>query len=243
MKLKLIKSLIRRELLKWRLILRRRAYISAKNEKEIIDNFSKLYYDSYLFGKSWGNTKWMGIPVRKCPFDLWMYQEIIYKYKPDIIIEAGTSWGGSALFIANMFDLVGNGHIITIDIKDKKQKQRPQHNRITYIKGSSIDENTIKKVKNLIKPGNKVMVVLDSRHQKYHVDEEIKYYAPLVSKGLYLIVEDTILNGNPINPDFGPGPMESVKEFIGKTTDFIIDKDMENHFITFNRCGYLKRVR
>jgi cephalosporin hydroxylase len=170
-----------------------------------------------------------------------MYQEIIFKNRPDIIIEAGTSWGGTALFLANMCDLIGNGRVITIDVKNKKKRR--EHKRITYLLGSSTDKEVVKKIKESIGENDKVMVILDSRHHKYHVDKEIEIYHPIVSVGQYLVVEETILNGHPIHPDFGPGPMEAVEEFMKNNKDFIIDKDMENHYITFSRNGFLKKVR
>lgn len=89
--------------------------------------FTKSYYKSRV----WGNTFWMGATVKKCPLDLWIYQEIIYETKPDIIIEGGTLHGGSALYLANVCDLIGNGQILTIDIVASKECRK--HPRIEYI--------------------------------------------------------------------------------------------------------------
>src|SRR5206468_11839449 len=93
-----------------------RFYITPELQNNIVDQFHKLYYDSYLFGKSWSNTFWLGLPTQKCPLDLWIYQEMIFNIRPDVIIECGTANGGSAFFLACMLDLVNNGEVITIDI-------------------------------------------------------------------------------------------------------------------------------
>lgn len=99
-------------------MIRHRAYISPKSEREIVDSFHKLYYDSITFDKTWGNTFWLGIPTLKCPFDLWVYQEIIQELRPDIIIESGTAYGGTAFFLACICDMVNNGKVVSIDIQD-----------------------------------------------------------------------------------------------------------------------------
>ena len=103
--------------------------ISKDKEQKIIDDFHKLFYTKRGF-----DTKWMGVEMGKYPNDLLVYQEIIYSTKPDVIIECGTDKGGSALFFAHLFDIIGNGKVITIDIDDKNP---PQHKRIKYLVGSS----------------------------------------------------------------------------------------------------------
>jgi cephalosporin hydroxylase len=87
------------------------------------------------------------------------------------------------------------------------------------------------------------LAILDSDHTKKHVMDEIGVYAPMVTPGSYLIVEDTNMNGHPVAEEFGPGPMEAVEEFIKGTNDFEIDKSREKFYLTFNPSGYLKRVR
>lgn len=218
-----------------------RIYISPKLEKSIVDQFHKLYYNSRLFGKNWGNTFWQGIQIIKCPLDLWIYQEIIFELKPDIIIECGTASGGSALYLASMCDLVNNGKVITIDIEP--QKGRPENKRITYLLGSSTSKEIVEKVKSLVRNNNKIMVILDSDHRKQHVLNELRIYSKLVTKGSYLIVEDTNINGHPVSPDFGPGPMEAVDEFLKENKDFIADRTREKLYLTFNPSGYLKKIK
>jgi len=225
-----------------RILLYRRAYISSRREKDIVRLFTKLYYDSYYFGKTWNTTSWLGIPVHKNPFDLWVYQEIIFKKRPDIIIEAGTARGGSAFFFATLCDLVGNGSVITIDTKVKNEN-RPKHRRISYLLGSSTDEAVVRKIKSLIGNSEKVMVVLDSRHHKWHVLNELKIYSQIVTPGQYLVVEDSCLNDHPVHHGFGPGPMEAIDEFIAGSKNFKIDREQEKHLMTFNPKGYLLKIK
>ena len=172
--------------------------------------------------------------------DLWIYQEIIWQNKPDLLIETGTAFGGSALFFASVFDLLKNGRVISIDLYSRNV---PKHKRIEYLVGSSTDREIIKTIKRKIKNKEKVMVVLDSDHTKNHVLEELKLYSKLVSPGQYLIVEDTIINGHPVYKDFGPGPYEAIKEFLKININFEIDKCREKFLISNNLNGFLKKVK
>lgn len=210
-------------------------------EKDVRARFHKLYYQSRQRGLTWGDTHWLGTQVLKCPLDLWVYQELIVSYKPDLILETGTYMGGSAKFLASVCDLVGHGEIITVDIKERDG--RPQHDRITYLTGSSTSEEIRVEVAKRAEGKQRVIVILDSAHEKPHVDAEIAAYKGLVQSGGYLVVEDTHLNGNPIRSDFGPGPMESVDEFLSSTDEFEIDPFGEKFLMTFNPRGLLKRVK
>jgi cephalosporin hydroxylase len=140
-----------------------------------------------------------------------------------------------------MQDLVNNGKVITVDIV--QPDSRPIHKRIKYLVGSSISEDTVSAIKNQIQKKDSVMVILNSDHHKAHVLAELRIYSKFVTKGSYIIVEDTIFNGHPVEPDFGPGPMEAVEEFLNETNDFVIDKDKEKFCMTFNPHGYLRRIK
>lgn len=207
--------------------------------KNSIYHFHKVFYNSFLNGNLL--TFWFGVPTMKNPLDLWIYQEIIFEIRPDIIIECGTFRGGSALFFASMCDLLGNGKVLTIDIENYEGK--PQHNRIIYLHGSSTSSDIISSVKSLIKKNDKVLVCLDSDHHKHHVLNELNLYSKLVSKGSYIVVEDTNINGHPVYREYGEGPMEAVKNFLLNNSEFIIDKSREKYLITFNPNGYLKKVK
>jgi cephalosporin hydroxylase len=210
--------------------------------RETVDGFHELYYGAA--GQTWQDTHWMGFPAFKCPMDMWSYQEILWDTRPDLIVECGTASGGSAQFFASMFDLSGTGgEILTIDIAGGDQiPGRPTHPRITYLTGSSTDPDIVEPVRLRAASADRVMVVLDSDHSYEHVAAEIAAYSPLVTPGCYLVVEDTNVNGNPVLPEWGPGPMEAVDEFLDDTQLFVRDPAREKFMMTFNPGGYLRRV-
>ena len=232
---------LKTEVQQWRRLLRNRIYVSPKNEQGIVQEFQKLYYNSHLFAKSFGDTRWRGVATLKCPLDLWVYQEILNEVKPDWLLETGTCEGGSALFLSDMCDLLGKGRVVTIDIEHREG--RPKHPRLEYWHGSSVDAKFLEKLRSLIRPEEKVIVFLDSDHSKVHVLNELRAYQGLVSKGSYLVVEDTNINGHPVYPEFGPGPMEAVDEFLNENKDFVIDASREKFYMTFNPRGFLKKIR
>ena len=207
-------------------------------QNKITNRFHKLYY--HFHKRTWANTFWFNAPAKKCPLDLWIYQEIIFKLRPDIIIETGTAGGGSALFLASICELLKNGKIITIDIE--ANVNRPQHERITYLQGSSTSVDMVNKVEAMLGDTKKVLVILDSDHTKEHVLNELRTYHKFVPKESYIIVEDSNIHGHPVRSDFPAGPMEAVEEFLKENKDFIIDKEKEKFYLTFNPNGYLKRI-
>lgn len=223
----------------WHLV-RKRIHVSAKDEKAIVEGFHRLYYESINFGKTWSSTHWMGHKIIKCPLDMWVYQEILHETRPDLIIECGTLFGGSALYLASICDLLDKGQVVTIDID--RHPGRPEHPRIEYIWGSSTSDSVMELVRERVKGKESVMVILDSDHSMKHVLEELLLFSPLVSPGNYLIVEDGHFNGRPINPEHGPGPYEAMEEFLKHTKEFQADRSREKFLMTFNPGGYLKRV-
>ena len=208
-----------------------------ERERRVVIAFHRLYYDRHE--TTWTSTSWLGTTVLKCPLDLWNYQEILVETRPDLIIETGTHLGGSALYMAGICDLIGNGRIVTVDIDDRPG--RPVHGRITYLDGSSTSDEVLNRVTELAQDAERVMVILDSDHSRDHVLRELELYAPLVTKGCYLVVEDTNVNGHPVDPRFGPGPMEALNEFLRETNDFEVDRSREKLMLTFNPSGYLRR--
>ena len=211
-----------------------------KRSGDISEKFNEHYY----YSKVWSETYWQGKHVFKAPSDLWIYQELLYETKPDVIIECGTFHGGSTLYYANLFDIMGtNGEIITIDVD--AMPDMPVHKRITYLNGSSVSQEILEKVKSLTSGKEKVMVILDSDHSRNHVIKELESYHSFVTKGCYLVVEDSNLNGHPVYGGFGngPGPMEAIEEFLPNHPEFEIDKSKEKYFLTFNPKGYLKRIK
>lgn len=176
----------------------------------------------------------------KAPTDLWLYQEIMFKLRPDVIVETGTYKGGSAYYLASLCELLGKGEVITIDVE--QYQGRPNHPRITYLNGSSISDSILEQVRHRISGKQTVLIILDSDHSKDHVLRELQVYHPLVTKGSYVIVEDSNVNGHPVWPEFGPGPMEAIDLFMATNKQFVIDNSMEKFLLTFNPRGYLRRI-
>ena len=140
-------------------------------QKTIPDQFINLYFNSMVWVE---NLLWLKTPILKFPFDLWVYQEIISEQQPDLIIECGAFKGGSALFLASICDLIGNGKVVTIDINH--DDHRPPHPRITYLLGSSTSGEVVAEVNALTGKGGSVMVILDSDHHYEHVRKELQIY-------------------------------------------------------------------
>lgn len=199
--------------------------------------FHALYYTQQ--SRTWADTRFLGVPVFKCPLDLWVYQEIVFETRPDVIVETGTDRGGSALYLASLFDLLGgDGRVITVDVERKPPL--PEHARVTYLNGSSVDPEIVGRVRSMIGDG-RVMVVLDSDHTAPHVREELRIYGELVTPGCYMVVEDTNVNGHPVFRGHGPGPMEALGDFMRGEERFVRDERREKFFLTFNPRGYLLR--
>ena len=233
-----------------------RAYIqrmvSATHLQELTREWfaaSSKYEYSYHF-------TWLGRPIIQFPQDIIAMQEIIWDVKPDLIIETGIAHGGSLIFYASILDMLGgDGSVLGIDI-DIRQHNRaeienhPLSKRITMIEGSSVDQSVVEKVQDVAKSKQSVFVALDSSHTHEHVLNELKHYSPLVTKGSYLVVFDTVIEDLPQGSfpdrpwDKGNNPKTAVWEFLNTTDRFEIDKDIANKLlITVAPDGYLKCVK
>jgi cephalosporin hydroxylase len=197
-------------------------------------------HDVLYESDAWTRATWLGAQALKNPLDLWVYQEIVFETKPDVIVETGTYRGGSALYLATICDLVGAGEVVSIDIEPVRDDY-PQHPRITYLGGrSSTDPDVLDEVRRRV-DGRPALVVLDSDHSQAHVEAELEVYAPLVPVGCYLIVEDS--NIGQIRKDLMPGPLQAVERFLAGAREFEVDREREKFLITFNPSGYIRRMR
>jgi cephalosporin hydroxylase len=198
---------------------------------------------------------WLGRPIIQFPQDMIAIQEIIWKIKPDLIIETGIARGGSLIFSASILEIIGKGEVLGIDIDIRKHnkteiEKHTMNKRITMIEGSSIDEKISKQVFDFAKGNKVILVMLDSNHTHEHVLKEMKLYSSLVTKDSYLIVLDTIIEDMPKNSssdrDWGKGnnPKTAVWEFLKKNNRFEIDREIENKLlITVAPDGYLKCIK
>ncbi len=208
--------------------------------RPIADSFHRMYYDEARFhGGSWHLTRFLGTRVWKLPLDLWQYQELLHELRPDLIVECGTAFGGSALYLATICDALDHGRVVTIDIV--AQDDLPEHPRIRYVSGSSVDSEVLDLVRAEAEGEQTVLVVLDSDHSRDHVLAECRAYADIVTPGSYLIVEDTNVNAHPVYPEHGPGPAEGLAAFLAERDDFEHDSDRDKFLVTFNPGGWLRR--
>lgn len=202
------------------------------------------------------NFQWMGRPIIQFPQDLMAMQELIWKIKPDLIIETGIAHGGSLIFYASMLELVGGDGVvlgIDIDIREHNRmeiERHPMFKRIMMIEGSSTDESVVKKVHSIAHLKKRVLVCLDSLHTHDHVLRELEAYSPLVGPDSYCVVFDTLIEDLPdeFSEDrpWGKGnnPKTAVWEFLKNNNRFIIDKTFENKLlISVAPDGYLKCIR
>jgi cephalosporin hydroxylase len=209
-------------------------------DAQATDTFHRAYYQAWQEGRGTKDLHWFGYRTIKTPMDMWAYQEIVTETKPEVIVECGTAYGGSSLFFASLLDLLGRGEVVTVDIEARPHQ--PTHPRITRIVASSTDPATVNAVRARV-AGRRTMVILDSDHHEPHVSGELRAYGPMVSVGCYLVVEDTNLNGHPVLPDHGPGPMEAVEGFLPGAPGFEVDRSRERFLLTLNPSGFLKRIR
>jgi cephalosporin hydroxylase len=189
----------------------------------------------------WRRTSWLGHPLSTAPTDLVAYQEAIAAVRPDWVIETGTGDGARALLLASICELVGHGEVITVAESMGTEGDRPQHPRLRYLSGVPHNADTIAAIRETIRDES-VLVILGSCADRATTAREFEAFSPLVPVGSYVIVTDTIVNGHPVWPSFGPGPAEGVKQVLTKYGEFVADPTLEKYSLTFNPGGYLKRV-
>ena len=194
---------------------------------------------------------WLGVPIIQLPEDMVVMQELIYKVSPDVIIETGTAHGGTAVFYASMLELLGKGRVISIDIEIRKYNSlaiqaHPMSKRISLIEGSSVEDDVVSKVGQMVRPHDVVVVALDSNHTYTHVLRELEQYSPMVTPGSYLIVFDGVMPMVADAPNGKPewtrdNPAEAAREFLAAHEDFEADPYYNRLGVTYCPGGFLRR--
>jgi cephalosporin hydroxylase len=222
--------------------------------KKLLDAAQAFMKESIRHKYSY-NFSWMGRPVIQYPQDLVAMQEILWDVKPDLLIETGVAHGGSLIFYASILELIGKGEVVGIDIEIRPHNRRAIEShqlsrRISMIQGSSIDGWVIEEVRKRSRDKPSVLVCLDSNHTHGHVLRELELYGPLVTKGSYMIVFDTIIGELPEELCFdrpwgkGNNPGTAVSKFLRSSDRFIVDKDMVSKLLlTVAPGGYLRCVK
>lgn len=214
--------------------------------------FRKLFYRDKLINdlyfqrlithtKNFGSVTWLGNPIWQNILDLWVIQETIAEVRPELLIECGTNRGGSAYFYAQLFDLLGKGRVVSIDIEKIHDLSHP---RATFLIGSSVSDLIISQIcqetENVQGP---VMVILDSDHSETHVLKELEAYTPFVTVNSYCLVQDGVIDTLDDFAHGRPGPLPAIKKFLASNLDFVVDTDRCNRFlVTHHPSGWLKKV-
>jgi cephalosporin hydroxylase len=227
-------------------------------------NIANSYKYSYHF-------QWMGRPIIQYPQDIIAVQELIWKVKPDLIIETGIAHGGSLILSASLmalldmcdaiessakFDPQKSNRMalgIDIDIREHNRKAiqaHPLSSRIQMIEGSSVEPSIVHQVHKIAGEYKTVLIFLDSNHTYEHVLAELEAYGPLVSVGSYCVVFDTVIEDMPqnmfVDRPWGPGnsPKRAVKEYLRNHPEYMVDSTVENKLlITVAPDGYLLRIK
>jgi cephalosporin hydroxylase len=201
----------------------------------------EMFFDINTISEGHHKVTYRGIKTIKCPFDYVIYQMLLFDVKPDLIIEIGTNHGGAALYMANMLDIIGEGEIHTIDIKEYEINDLVKnHPRIKRFLGGYENYDL-----NLAKGFNRVMVIDDGSHTYDDVMSALGIFKDIVSVGSYFIVEDGALDKIGLGPQYGGGPNKAIFEFLDDNPNYVIDKNLCNFFgtnATFNTNGYLKKI-
>jgi len=180
--------------------------IERDGTKTELPLYSKAAFEaiSHLWMKvSWNekysyNFAWMGRPVIQLPEDMVRMQEVIWSVQPDVIIETGVAHGGSLIYYASLFQAMGKGRVVGVDIEIRADNRRaieshPLAHRIQLVEGNSVSEETVAQAASNVHQGDSVMVILDSCHTYQHVADELEAYHRLVTSGSYIVATDGVM--------------------------------------------------
>jgi len=177
---------------------------------------------------------WLGVPIIQLPEDMIRYQEAVARIKPDVIVETGVAHGGSAIYSASLCRLLGKGRVIAVDIEIRPHNRRVIESHaladlVTLVEGSSTSKEVVETVKEQIRPGETVLVVLDSNHSRAHVRDELEAYAPFVTPGSYIVATDGIMRDLTDAPRGAAGwdrdnPAQAARDFVAAHPDFVIEQ-------------------
>ena len=199
------------------------------------------HHESVLFER----VSWMGVKALKNPLDCWIYQEVLWEVRPEVVVEIGGLAGGGALFLCHMLDLIGAGAVVSLD-RDRTYFSA-RHPRLEEVTGDAADPG----VRSAIEArcaGRRTLVIHDADHSAEAVLRDLRAYAGLVSPGSYFIVEDGVVEliDSQLAPRLGwtrPGPLAAVRRFVAEDDRFEVDFSRERYLATSNPSGFLRRVR
>jgi cephalosporin hydroxylase len=233
--------------------------VEIDGEERVLDAYTDEGYQvlANLWTRSGWQRKvsyeltWLGIPVIQLPEDILMMQELLWKVRPDVIVECGVAHGGALILYASLFELLGKGHVVGVDVEIRKYNRlaiesHPLSHRITLIEGDSVADDTFAEVASHIRPGDSVLVALDSLHTRAHVQAELERYAPLVTPDSYIVVFDGVMAMLPDAPGGRPdwdenNPLEAVRDFVRGNEEFEVDPAYNRIGVSYCPEGFLRR--
>jgi cephalosporin hydroxylase len=216
--------------------------------KEAFEALSDLWIRLGWNQKYTYTFSWLGVPIIQLPEDMIRYQEVVTRLRPDVIVETGIAHGGSAVFSASLCRLLGNGRVIAVDIDIRPHNRcrldaHPLRDLITLIEGSSTSPAVVTAVKKGIRPGERVLVVLDSNHSKAHVAAELEAYAGLVTPGSYIVATDGLMRDLTEVPRgeaawAADNPAAAAREFAARNPQFVLEQPTWS----FNESALVRNV-
>jgi cephalosporin hydroxylase len=233
--------------------------VSTPEGERELDIYSEEGYRalSQLWTRSnWHNrlsyeVAWLGIPIIQLPEDMVAMQELIWKVRPDVIVESGVAHGGALMLYASILELLGRGKVVGVDIEIRKYNRlaieaHPLSHRIQLIESDSLSDEAQDAVRAAIRPGDTVMVALDSNHTREHVRGELERYSPFVTPNSYLVVFDAVMALVADAPSAGEhwdedNPLEAVRDFLAGNDDFEVDRSFERLAVSYCQGGFLRR--
>lgn len=216
--------------------------VETERFRETVPLYSKRAFE--LLSQQWVRVgwaeryaytfSWMGRPIIQLPEDMFRLQEVIYSVKPDVLIETGVAHGGSLVFYASLFKAIGRGRVVGVDIEIRPHNRaaieaHPFADVITLIEGSSTATATVNAVREQVREGDTVLVILDSSHTKAHVAEELEQYCRLVTPGSYIVATDGIMRDLADVPGGRPGwtvdnPAAAARDFAVRHPEFRLER-------------------
>lgn len=192
---------------------------------------------------NFAHVRWLGHPVWQNVTDAWLLQESLVDGDVDLVIECGTNRGGSSYFMGTIFDLLGRGQVITVDVEAIAEVEHP---RVTYLVGDSTSEEVVSRVASAVEAASPehVLVLLDSDHSKVHVERELERYAGFVGIGDYVAVQDGSIDQLWRWRSARPGPLRAIESFVARDDRFVVDEERSSRYLVgHSPKGWLRRIR
>jgi cephalosporin hydroxylase len=203
----------------------------------IPDDLKSSFTEAFWHSGRWRDATWLGLPTMQAPTDLFVYQELVARLRPDWIIETGAAPGQTLLF-ASICELLDHGEVVSIAATEPS---RVQHRRVHYVDGPPTSADTLERVRSLAGAATVALVVLGGATTANELVAEFAAYRSFVTPGSYAVIEHTAMNGRPVVTGPEDGPYEAVRRIVAGDREFVIDTELERYGLTFNPIGYLKR--